>query len=239
MSDELVILSEEKKELDVLNIKGLIAPIYFRDGTSDASIISVNFCEKPECVFPIGADIKCIFDIGGNIGILAVIMANHFPNAKIFSFEPVKENYDIMLKNVESYPNVKAFNYGLGSETKTLEIKTSDDPTNHGGFSFYDIGVNTEGRKQEVLVRDINEVIAELGVDIDLIKIDTEGAEYDVLTSISLDNLESIDFILGELHGVKDFETLNHLRENGFLLGIEKPMDSRMFMFYARRAELN
>jgi FkbM family methyltransferase len=224
-----------EKELDVVNIKGIPHPIYFRDGTSDASIISVNFCENPENVFPVGAPLECIFDIGGNVGILAVIMANHFPNAKIFSFEPVKENYDILMKNIEHYPNVTGFNFGLGNKTETLSINTSDDPTNHGGFSLHDIGVDTEGRKQDVLIRDINEIVDELGWAPNLIKIDTEGAEHDVLTHISDASLTKLDFIVGELHGVKDFETLNHLRNKGYLLGFNKPMDSRMFMFYARK----
>ena len=223
------------KELDILNIPEL-PPIYYRDGTSDAAIIQAMFCENPEYIFPIGADLKHIFDIGGNIGILSVIMANHFPKAKIYSFEPVKENFDILLKNIAPYPNVTAFNYGLGSKNEIVNINTSDDPRNHGGFSLHDIGVDTEGRKQNVTIRNVNDVIDEIGVGIDLIKIDTEGSEYDVLTAITDENLKSINWILGELHGVKDFETLNHLRDKNFVLGFNKPMDSRMFMFYARKS---
>jgi FkbM family methyltransferase len=221
-------------KLDILNIEGL-SPIYYRDGTSDAAIIQSNFCEKPEYIFPVGiGEIKHIFDIGGNIGILAVIMANHFPEAKIYSFEPVKENFDILLQNIAPYPNVVAFNYGLGSKNETKDIYMSDDSNNFGGFSLHKVGVNLENKTQ-IQIKDINDVIDEIGVEIDLVKIDTEGSEYDILTNITDSNLKPVNWILGELHGEKDFETLEHLRFKNFILGFNKPMDSRMFMFYARK----
>ena len=41
---------------------------------------------------------------------------------------------------------------------------------------------------------------------VDLIKIDTEGAEYDILTSIKKELLTKTSWITGELHGNRDFE---------------------------------
>ena len=208
---------------------------FFRNGSSDTSVIQAMFCEKPEYTFPTNLNTKCIFDIGGNFGLLSVILSITFPEAKIYSFEPVKENYDILRKNIEHYPNVTAYNFGLGESSELRTIKTSDDETDHGGFSLYENGLVKNHREQTVLIRSINEVIDEIQCSPDMIKIDTEGAEYDVLTSLKLERLDQVKYIIGELHEVKDFETLNHLRQNNFSLAFEKNLHNKNFMFLALR----
>ena len=52
----------------------------------------------PEYYFPEELKPKVIFDIGGNIGITSVYLASLFPEAQIYTFEPLKENFEI-LKN--------------------------------------------------------------------------------------------------------------------------------------------
>ena len=47
--------------------------------------------------------------------------------------------------------------------------------------------------------------------DVDMIKIDTEGAEHDILTGFPEDVISRVSVIVGELHSVKDDETLAFL----------------------------
>ena len=44
----------------------------------------------------------------------------------------------------------------------------------------------------------------------DVIKIDTEGAEWEILTSIDRTLLSQVRVIMGELHGRRDFELLDY-----------------------------
>ena len=145
-----------------------------------------------------------------------------------------------MKKNTEQYRNIKVFNVGLGSKNGSFKAYLSDDSENFGGVSFYSEG---EGNKSESYieceVRNINDIIEELGISsVDLIKIDTEGAEYDILSCLNDEILRSILWITGELHGNRDFELLDYLNSMGFSISVKKLIDNRLFMFNAGKEEI-
>ena len=71
-----------------------------------------------------------------------------------------------------------------------------------------------------------------------MIKIDTEGAEYDILTGLEEKILQESDWITGELHGNRDFELLNYLIGLGFIVSMTKKIDNRLFMFHAGKANI-
>ena len=73
---------------------------------------------------------------------------------------------------------------------------------------------------------------------VDLIKIDTEGAEHDILTCLNDKILNKVSWITGELHGNRDFELLNYLESLGFSIALKKEIDNRLFMFNAGKADL-
>ena len=212
-------------------------PIYYRAGTSDMTLIYEVLLKsgyKSEYYLPVDFNPKVILDIGANIGITSVYLANRFPTAKIFSFEPLFENYEILKKNTENYKNIKVFNFGLGKKNETLDIFLSDDSENFGGGSFFPEVGGVSNRRIKCEIKNIQDTLLELDVkEIDLIKIDTEGAEFDILTSLSKKYLESVKWITGELHGYKDFELLDYLQGFGFNIGVKKHINNRLFMFHA------
>ena len=212
-------------------------PVYYRTSTSDMTLIYEVLLKsgyKSEYYLPADFNPKVILDIGANIGITSIYLINKFPNAKIFSFEPLLENYDILKKNTENYKNIKVFNFGLGKKNETLDIFLSDDSENFGGGSFFPEVGGTSNRKVKCEIKNIQDTLLELDVkEIDLIKIDTEGAEFDILTSLSKKYLESVKWITGELHGYKDFELLDYLQGFGFNIGVKKHINNRLFMFHA------
>ncbi len=208
--------------------------IYYRPGTSDARLIyKILLYPLRRSEYWIGADInpRVIFDIGGNIGASSIYFANLYPEATIYTFEPVPENFSILKANTGQYANIKAFCTALGSEDGRIEFSSSDCPTNMGGFSSCDIGVDKSNRF-EVSVKKPSTVMKELGIEaVDLIKIDTEGAEYPIMTSFDRDVLRKVQWITGELHGVKDFELLAYLAED-FEISTKKGF-KRLFNFSA------
>ena len=42
-----------------------------------------------------------VIDIGGNVGMVSIYLAKKYPFLKIYSFEPLKQNYENFLKNIE------------------------------------------------------------------------------------------------------------------------------------------
>ena len=212
-------------------------PVYYRASTSDMTLIYEVLLKsgyKSEYYLPENFNPKVILDIGANIGITSIYLTKKFPNSKIFSFEPLLENYDILKKNTENYKNIKVFNFGLGKKDETLDIYLSDDSENFGGGSFFPEVGGTSNRKVKCEIKNIQDTLVELDMkEVDLIKIDTEGAEFDILTSLNKKYLKSVKWITGELHGYKDFELLDYLQGFGFNIGIKKQINNRLFMFHA------
>ena len=91
---------------------------------------------------------------------------------------------------------------------------------------------------QKIIVKKTNSFLQKNNIsNIDLIKIDTEGAEYDILTTIDSETLKNVRWIIGELHGYKDFELLAYLSQ-WFDIDIDKSIRSRLCNFNARNKQL-
>ena len=217
--------------------------IFYRTSSSDMVLIYEILLKskyKKEYYFPSKLKPKVIFDIGGNIGITSVYLATLFPDAQIYAFEPLKENFEILLKNTSQFKNIEAFNIGLGATNGSFKVYLSDDIENYGGVSFYsEVEGNMDDPFSECEVKNVDDVIRDLDINtVDLIKIDTEGAEYDILTSLKSEFLKKTSWITGELHGNRDFELLNYLHSLGFSVSLNKNIDNRLFMFNAGQSEI-
>lgn len=233
--------TNKSQSLESYDYKG--KPVYYRTGTSDMMIINEILLKKGykgEYWLPNEIEPDVILDIGGNIGITSIYLANRFPNAKIFTFEPLPKNFEILQKNTELYENISVFNVGLGKEDGSFDIYMSEDSQNFGGASLYfEAGGVNKSLKVTCQIRNSKDMLNELNINsIDLIKIDTEGAEYDILTSLDKEMLKNVKWITGELHGYKDFKLLDYLEELGFLVGMKKSLDNRLFMFHCAKQKI-
>ncbi len=62
----------------------------------------------------------CIFDVGANIGLFTLFVSQICKDAVIYAFEPIPPVFEILRINAALYGlNVKLFEYGLSSETKS------------------------------------------------------------------------------------------------------------------------
>ena len=217
--------------------------IYYRTGSSDMSLIYeilLKSQKKSEYFFPKEIEPKVILDIGGNIGITSIFLSTIFPQASIYSFEPLQENFNLLKRNIRNYKNINAFNVGLASKNGSFKVYLSNNPENYGGASFFP---DTDGNDTESFrdcdVRNINEFLHNNSIDsVDLIKIDTEGAEFEILSCLNENLLKKVSWITGELHGKNDFKLLDYLNKFGFSISLKKQIDNRLFMFSAGRENI-
>jgi len=179
-------------------------PICYRPGTSDEAIIKAVIIDKSEYLFP-NFEPKLVFDIGANIGVVSSLLANIYPAAKIHCFEPEKENFDLLIKNTASYENIRALKVGLGNKTEDRILYSSTDETNLGGFSNF---IKDGSESQTVNIVRMDKICQEVGTP-DFIKIDVEGAEYEILSAIP--DISKVKWITGELHGVDEYKLLDLL----------------------------
>lgn len=164
-----------------------------------------------------------IFDIGANLGQYALRLNSTKKNVKIYSFEPVKENFDILIGFQKYFElgKVELHNLAVGSfsgETEILiplidnEIEvdtqaTIDNRKRDSSFSNY--------RRQKIQITTIDDFVKKLGISkIDVIKTDTEGNDENVIKGGMKTITEFYPLILIEESYRENW--LNHLYQLGY-----------------------
>lgn len=205
----------------------------FRTGTSDARLLR-GLAERglpPEYEWPADLRPRVILDIGANIGAVTAALARRYPAARIFAFEPLPENFDLLRHNVAQFARVTPVPYGLGAATESRPYTRSDDPRNFGGGGFHGGGADHGTRVSGLAIVAVEQALRELHIEsVDAIKIDTEGAEHDILTSFPSAVLRQVQVIVGELHGkAGDAELLDYLGRFFCVERIERHGRSKWF----------
>lgn len=125
--------------------------------------------------YPINSD-SLVFDLGGYVGDWSKRIWDKY-NPNIFIFEPIPHLCDTMKNKFSGNEKIKIFNFGLSNQNKKMNINFSED-----GSSFHS---NVGKRLIECETKSICEFISENKIKkVDLIKINTEGDEYETLNSI-------------------------------------------------------
>jgi FkbM family methyltransferase len=123
-----------------------------------------------------------VLDIGANLGIMTVHLANHLPNSTIHAFEPMPANASILKRIIAKFKLKKAriHEIALGEESGTAKmVLPMNGPTVMQGLSHIkheSITEWNEGKEVDVRLDKLDNVIN--GQVIQGIKIDVENFEY-------------------------------------------------------------
>ncbi|MBN2761717.1 MAG: FkbM family methyltransferase [Bacteroidales bacterium] len=124
---------------------------------------------------------QVIIDGGANIGEYSRRTADILKGVRIYSFEPVKSTFEMLVSNLKGNQNIIPVNKGLYHENCVRNINLFPS---HTHSSLYDI----QGLSYDTVRTDAIELIAgdtfmeqQNIAHIDLLKLDLEGAEYDAL----------------------------------------------------------
>ncbi|MEM9469194.1 MAG: FkbM family methyltransferase [Pseudomonadota bacterium] len=134
-------------------------------------------------------DAKVCIDVGANQGQYASILLK-YTNANIISFEPNPLVFQVLSQLAEKNSNrLTAINKGVADQTGTLTLHHGVDVSIHGGdtgFASFSEEVKqiprvNRANSHQTLVEVTSLDEYDLPDEIDLIKIDVEGFEYEVL----------------------------------------------------------
>jgi len=165
-------------------------------------------------------NLDVVLDIGANNGLFSLLMLQNGCK-KVYAFEPNKEsliNLNHLFRNTDAVQTVEKAVY---TEDKDLEFFIDPNNTTIGSISEEHLtkeGVNAQ--KITVPAISLKTFIQEYNLDrISLVKMDIEGAEYDIIEHLDDEVYHKIDSFLIEYHGNTDTRVnklINTLKRKGF-----------------------
>lgn len=169
--------------------------------------------------FPCTKEKPFILDCGSNIGLSVIYFKKLFPQAEIIAFEPDPNIYQILRRNLVSAKvteDVTAIQACLGDSED--DITFYSDGADGGSVTTSEVPTKTITVQQKRLGIYINKTV-------DFLKMDIEGSEYIVLTSI-VSKLHFVDRLFIEYHSFTNQEQnldeiLSILKKAGFRYYIE------------------
>lgn len=200
-------------------------PFYYRRGTVDSIIMEriLFLGGRCEYILPAAVAPQFILDLGGNIGSSVVYFKRQWPGAEVLVVEPSEENFDLLVKNTDAYPDVQCLRAAVGAHSGRCHL-------DGGGRDYAGYRV-TPGDDGSVEMFDYGSLPLR-GRQVDLLKIDIEGAERGFLASIPDEVLAAIRWIVGEIHGVDDWKLFDHLSRT-FEIDIRKTLHRPTAKFHA------
>jgi FkbM family methyltransferase len=164
-----------------------------------------------------------IIDIGANAGYFTLFIASLRQCAKLYSFEPVPVNYAQLKRHrdLNSTREIKCFPQAVAGQTGEISLAfDSSDSFTTSATIFTQTDIQKEHIKVPCIT--LQQVMEENGIKkCDLLKMDCEGAEYDILYNCPKEYLQCIDQIAMEVHrGLREDQNIDalekFLRQSGF-----------------------
>lgn len=161
-----------------------------------------------------------LFDVGAHHGESIRLFSKNFNIKNLYSFEPSVDNFLILknnlkkLKKMFSKTDIKIENFAFGSENKSLIMKHMSESSSS---TINDIDVKSKYfkkksfflykkknqdffKEEKIIQKKISDYIFENKIlNIDFLKIDTEGYEFNVLRGFGND-LSKVSLIMFEHH---------------------------------------
>lgn len=179
-----------------INEKG-IGKIYLRRGTSDLPVYRQVFLNG-EYEMKVNTTPKLIIDLGANIGLFSLLMKKKFPNSQIIAIEADPNNFLVLRQNLERYSDIICINAAIWNINTKLKVDSNDNIAEWGKT----VSLMSKEEKGAIVIDGItmNDVKREYSLDIiDILKIDIEGAEFELFLS-NTEWLDDVKMVIIEFH---------------------------------------
>jgi FkbM family methyltransferase len=141
-----------------------------------------------------------VIDVGANIGIVSLYLAKKHPDIHVIAIEPVPTTFSHLQENIvlNRVGNLTAVNCAVTRDGRDLRMIVH--PGHSGGSTGHIRGLTQPGHYNlTVQSRTLDAIFEEYVQDrCRLLKVDCEGAEYEILSSARC--LDRVDYLGIELH---------------------------------------
>jgi FkbM family methyltransferase len=178
---------------------------------------------------------KVIVDVGAHLGVFSILAAKKFPDASVYSFEPDPRNFELLSRNISLNgleDRIHQFQVAISSKNGILSFFRSGSLSISHSLFERKFTVLNKKNYEEVKVRSftLKDAFDRSKIKFcDLLKIDCEGAEFEILFGAPPDILRKIKKIVLEYHdGITDDnhnDLAKFLGKNRFLVEV-KPFNN-------------
>ena len=137
-----------------------------------------------------------VIDVGAHIGLFTIYASQFCTNGKIYSFEPVTENYELLLENIKlnNLDYITSFNQAVSHSNESIKLFLNNDESGHSMFSKSSKSVIVNSISLQKFFDD-NKI-----EHCNFLKLDCEGAEYEIIKNLPLEYFQKIDKLVIEYH---------------------------------------
>lgn len=191
-----------------------------RPGTMDAGIVD-EMEKDPYYAKEYLRNGDFVIDAGANIGAFALLVKRFYPDANVICLEPMPDNFAMLQKNVRNIALTMKITLIGKSGLVTMYDFGADASACH---SAYDIGAK-HAKTVYVEGKSLSDVIEMYKIDhLHFLKLDCQGAEFEIIPNTPHTVLMNIDYIAMEVH--------RSIAKTGVVLGAIPHYNTKMHRLY-------
>lgn len=167
-------------------------PVYLHD-ESDLAIFKEVFVDEDYSI-DLKINPKVIVDLGSHVGYSVILFKMRYPGAKVYAFEPDRNNFKRIEKNVSGMDKVSVYNEVISGKNEKLRFNIN----RRGESSSL---ANRRGTKTDIKLKSktLDKILNKLELEkIDMMKFDIEGAEGRVFRNF--EGINRVKNFVGEYH---------------------------------------
>src|SRR3989338_6374854 len=210
------------------------------DSDADESVCGEIFVEREYRVVEdlIAGAALPVIDVGAHKGMFSVYVRTLNPSVRVFAYEPEEKNFAALKKHLKMNhvegvvcKNLAVVGGGDGDGGLRRRLYLSEDSHNHSLIG--------DGDFKNVDTVTVSTILSKVG-KCALVKMDCEGAEFEILRSISKENFLLVQAFYVEYHecteGMNGAELRKILEKNGYKVVMRvSPYDKRMGFIFAKK----
>jgi FkbM family methyltransferase len=207
----------------------------FKIRVNSADKISIWETWKLQSYIKNDSDIKpadTVIDLGAHIGAFTIFAARKAPLGRVYAFEPEPNNFRLLKENIflNSLNNVYPFQKAVTGKLGKVKLFVESDSSSTNSILEYTY--QTPKKTISVSSTTLEHILTDNHIDtVDLLKIDIEGAEYDVLLNTPPHIFKKIKRIALEYHDNLNHEhTIKQLVDFLHAQGFKTKKDNALFI---------
>jgi FkbM family methyltransferase len=216
-----IILRYLRQKKDPFRVKIQDKEFFVRKSRGDFAVLKEIYRRKDYEEFDL-ENYQVMIDVGGHIGAFSVKYSDHAD--KIISYEPNPSTFSLLEKNlyINEVNNVVPLNKALSHRKGEIELY-SNSTSLRSSTKIKESNTSTKNVKTESLKHSLEKIDSKENT---LLKLDCEGAEFDIIGKTDKETLKKLDAIFIEWHGKagNPNKLIERLRSVGFKIKSTKDL---------------